>query len=156
MSTNLRSKLSSIVLLIGVMGLIGAPAFATTATSTENPELAQSPELAQNPELTVSASLTSNGPNPDVATVGNTVSAAFSVTNKTFKFLKVKLRLLLTFPAGETIPLSLTIPLAPTQTLSPQVTITVPDFLPKGVYQLTTEASDANGASSATATITIR
>jgi len=31
----------------------------------------------------------------------------------------------------------------------------VPDFLPKGVYQLTTEARDANGVSSATATITI-
>jgi hypothetical protein len=140
-STNLRSKLSSIVLLIGV--LIGAPAFASTATSM------------QNPELTVSASLTSNGPNPDVATVGNTLTAAFSVTNNTFKFLKVNLRLVLTFPAGETIPLSVTIPLAPTQTLSPQVTITVPDFLPKGVYQFTTEASDANGVSSATATITI-
>jgi hypothetical protein len=149
-STNLRSELSRIVLLIGVvMGLIGAPAFATTATSTQNPE------LAQNPELTVSASLTSNGPNPDVAAVGNTVTAAFSVTNKTFKFLKVNLRLVLTFPAGETIPLSVTIPLAPTQTLSPRVTITVPDFLPKGVYQLTTEASDANGVSSATAAITI-
>jgi len=31
----------------------------------------------------------------------------------------------------------------------------VPDFLPKGVYQLTTQASNANGVSSATATITI-
>jgi len=36
-STNLGSKLSSIVLLIGVMELIGAPAFATTATGTQNP-----------------------------------------------------------------------------------------------------------------------
>ncbi len=142
-STNLRSKLSSIVLLIGVMGLIGAPAFATTATGT------------QNPDLRVSASLTSDGPNPDIATVGNAVTAAFSVTNNTFRFLQVNLRLVLTFPAGETIPLSVTIPLAPTQTLSPDVTFTVPDFLPKGVYQLTTEASDANGVSSATATITI-
>ena len=60
-----------------------------------------------------------------------------------------------TFPAGQTIPVSVTIPLAPTQTLSPHVTFTVPDFLPKGVYQLTTEARDANGVSSATATITI-
>jgi len=142
-STNLRSKLSSIVLLIGVMELIGAPAFATTATGT------------QNPELTVSASLSSDGPNPDVAAVGNAVTAAFSVTNNTFRFLRVNLRLVLTFPAGETIPLSVTIPLAPIQTLSPDVTFTVPDFLPKGLYQLTTEASDANGVSSATATITI-
>ena len=36
-STNLGSKLTSIVLLIGVMELIGAPAFATTATGTQNP-----------------------------------------------------------------------------------------------------------------------
>ncbi len=142
-STNLRSMLSSIVLLIGVMGLIGAPAFATTATGT------------QNPDLTVSASLSSDGPDPDVATVGNAVTAAFSVTNNTFRFQEVNLRLVLTFPAGQTIPVSVTIPLAPTQTLSPHVTFTVPDFLPKGVYQLTTQASDANGVSSATATITI-
>ena len=72
-STSHRSKLSSIVLLIGVMGLIGAPAFAPTATGM------------QNPDLRVSASLTSNGPNPDVAAVGNAVTAAFSVTNNTLR-----------------------------------------------------------------------
>jgi hypothetical protein len=135
------------VLLIGVISAVGlggvSPAFATTATGT------------QNPDLTVSASLTSDGPNPDVATVGNTITAAFSVTNNTFKFLQVSLRLVLTFPAGQTIPLSVTIPLAPTQTLSPNVTFTVPDFFPKGLYQFTTEAGNGNGVSSATATITI-
>jgi hypothetical protein len=106
-------------------------------------------------ELRVSVSLASSGGDPDVATVGDTVTAALSVTNKTWEFREVALQLTLVIPDVRTFDASVKIFLAPFQTLAPKIRYTVNEYFPSGDYSLTLEAGQGNGTASATGMITI-
>jgi hypothetical protein len=153
----MRSFLISIIAASGVIG--ASPAVATTATGN------------QNPDLTVTVSIASRGaPDPDSATVRDTVDALLSVrNNKSWTFgarvEKVRLRVTLgvpfeQFPSDSSLSLSFTVFLFPQQTLRLPFDYTVGDSLPKGLYSLTLEAFEVDDAamppaSSATATLTI-
>jgi uncharacterized protein (DUF58 family) len=134
--------------IIGTIALLSLtlvwPALATTASGR------------QNPDLTVSVSLTSNGADPDVATVGDIVTVRLSVTNNTWRFEEnVNMRVVVTLPDGRPFEGAVTLPLAPFQTVAPRVTFPVSNEMPAGRYAVTLEANNGDGVSSATATLTI-
>lgn len=126
---------------------------ATTATGS------------QNPDLTVTVTLASRGtPDPEFATVGDTVDALLAVRNNknwTFppRLEEVRVRLILGIPTGQSVDASVTLHLLPGQTVRLPFDYRVNEFFPKGLYSLTLEASEVNDptapVSSATATLTI-
>lgn len=69
-------KVSSTFRRVAVMAIVALAMLATAATAS-----ATSSTGNQNPTLVVNASLVSSGVNPDVATLGDTISANLSVTN---------------------------------------------------------------------------
>ena len=127
--------------------------------------LATSAEGSQNPDLLVSVSLASRGtPNPDQATVGDTVEAVLSVENTkpwTFQFRMEEVRLNITvqMPLMPPLAVSATVFLSPEETLRVPLEFLVTEFHPKGTYSLTLEAIEVGDAaappSSATATLTV-
>jgi hypothetical protein len=153
----LGMRLGAIV-IGAVLCLSAVPAaFATEATGT------------QNPNLTVFVSLTSPDPlNPgvprDVARVGDTVVVVLSVANNkgwTFPFRpeEVRLDLTLKLPNGDPLNVSTDIFLLPEQKVRVAFDYKVPEFIPKGPYELTLAATQVRnpgaGTSSAAATIEI-
>ena len=133
-----------VALVVGTAGLaVASTALATSATGT------------QNPDLTVTASLASNGANPDQATNGDQVTARYSVTNNTAQRRRVAIKYTLQYPDGQTVTRSQKLTLAPGQTDADSFTYTVVSSFPRGTYDLTVSARDANGTSSATASITL-
>lgn len=141
---SLKVKLLVLVVALALLSFASvSTAFASASTGT------------QNPDLTVSVSLTSNGVNPDQATVGNTVTLKASVTNNTKRKLSVQLTTHVAFTGGQYSLPALTVALNPGQTLSQTASFTVESFIPKGTYSLTLSAADKNGTSSATGSISI-
>jgi uncharacterized protein YfaS (alpha-2-macroglobulin family) len=133
----------AVVGVITVLNLASvAPALAMTATG-------------ETQDFVVSIALASNGPDPDVATVGDIVTAALSVTNKTSEFQDVNVQMTLTIPGGQSFDATLPVFLSPFQTISPRVAFRVNESLAKGRYAVTLAVSNPRGTASATASITV-
>lgn len=133
--------MGALFMLLSFAGV--STAFAAAGTGT------------QNPDLTVAVSLTSNGANPNQATVGNTVTVQVSVKNNTARSLTFQLKTRIVFPGFDYTTPAVSVTLKADQTLSQTANFTVEDFIPKGTYSLTLSTSDRNGTSSATGSITI-
>jgi uncharacterized protein YfaS (alpha-2-macroglobulin family) len=142
MMTTLRMVL--LVAFTGLALLVVIPiAQATTAVGS------------QNPQLTVRASATSNGADPDRATLGDTVTVARSVTNNTAKARSVSITYTLEDPMGRSQTHTETARIGAHKTLSRSFSYIVDASYPKGVYELTVSATNSRGTSSATATLEI-
>lgn len=136
--------------LFAILAVLTLFSFASVSTAFASTGVGN-----QNPDLSVSVSLTSNGSNPDQATVGNTVTLKTSVTNTTASQLTVQLTVHVVAPGSQYTTPAISVTLQPGQTLSQTASFTVEAFLPKGMYSLTLSASDHNGTSSATGSITL-
>jgi hypothetical protein len=114
----------------------------------------------QNPDLTVTVTLASSGKDPQRATVGDTVTATWTVVNDTTKDLRVKVTLLLAPPNYGVRPVTriVTIPAKAAWTTSAATVIT--SSMSKGVFLANVRATDDFGQgyksySYATATVTV-
>lgn len=140
-----------------VQFLVIAAALAILSVASISSAFASTGSGTQNPDLTVVASLLSNGANPDVATNGNQITVNDSVKNNTAMQLHAHLSAKLMFPNGESIalgPQQITFAAGQKETLT--FSFTVNRFIPRGNYTVSISASDSKGASSATASITIK
>jgi uncharacterized protein YfaS (alpha-2-macroglobulin family) len=142
MMTTLRMGL--LVAFAGLALLVVIPiAQATTAVGS------------QNPQLTVRASATSDGADPDRATVGDTVAVASSVKNNTARARSVTISYTLEDPTGHSQTHTETVRIGARKTFSRSFSYMVDPSYPKGVYDLTVSATNSRGTSSATATLEI-
>jgi hypothetical protein len=140
----LRTRIGLLVAFVGLALLLMMPsAQATTAVGT------------QNPQLTVRASATSDGADPDRATVGDTVTVASSVRNNTASARSVSITYTLKDPTGHSESLSETVRIGAHKTFSHSFSYVVDPSIPKGVYHLTVSAKNGRGTSSATASLEI-
>ena len=149
--------ISRTLVIIGTVTVLTLSGVSTALATTDT--------KSQNPDLTVSASLASRGTlNPDEATVGDTVDVILSVKNNKhwafqFRVEEVRLSVTLQIPSMQPVTVSGTIFLLPEQTLRVAFDLKVIQFLPKGMYSLTLEASEVSDPaappSSATATLMI-
>jgi len=110
---------------------------------------------SQNPQLTVRASVTSDGADPDRATVGDTVIVTRSVTNNTARARSVTLTYALVNPTGRSQTHTETVRIGAHKTFSRSFSYIVDPSYPKGVYELTVSATNGRGTSSATASLEI-
>ena len=110
---------------------------------------------SQNPQLSVRASATSNGADPDRATVGDTVTVASSVTNNTARARSVTITYTLEDTTGHSQTQTETVRIGAHKTLSRSFSYVVDPSIPKGVYHLTVSATNNGGTSSATASVEI-
>jgi len=138
-------RLVTLAVLVGAVGLGGASiAIANTGSGS------------QNPDLTVTASLQSSGFNPELATVGDSITAGSSLTNNTSSVQKADVSATIVAPDGTVMyaaSRTVTLPRGKTSSVSYSLPV-LPSYAP-GTYTLTVSAANANGASSASATITI-
>jgi hypothetical protein len=154
----MRKRIDSrlvMILTVATVLILGdvSAALATTETGS------------QNQDFTVSVSAASVGtPDPDVATVGDTVRVVLSVKNNRswsggLEPDDVQLRVTLQIPLDAPYTVSFTISMYPGQTLQLPLEFTVRDSFPTGAYALTLEAIEvrdpAAPVSSATATLTV-
>ena len=110
----------------------------------------------QNPQLTVRASATSEGADPDRATVGDTVTVAGSVKNNTAKKQTALVTVTARDPQGSSIYTnSENVSLRPGKTISSSYSYVVDESYQKGNYEITVSATNAKGTSNATATFEI-
>jgi uncharacterized protein YfaS (alpha-2-macroglobulin family) len=110
---------------------------------------------SQNPQLSVRASATSDGADPDRATVGDTVTVASSVTNNTARARSATITYTLEDTTGHSENLSETVRIGAHKTVSRSFSYVVVPSIPKGVYHLTVSATNNGGTSSATASVEI-
>ena len=110
---------------------------------------------SQNPQLTVRASVTSDGADPDRATLGDTVTVASSVKNNTARARSVTITYTLEDPTGRSQTHMETVRIGAHETFSRSFSYIVDANYPKGVYELTVSATNSKGTSSATATLEI-
>lgn len=136
-----------LAMLLGGLSLLAGPAFATSGTGS------------QNPDLTVTVSLTNSGGgadgNVDTATVGENLTVSGSLTNNTSRSQLVTVQLTLTGPDGFRVSYSVPLSVAAHKTAQVSFDLPVQDTFPTGAYDLSAAASNRNGASSATASIEI-
>jgi hypothetical protein len=144
-STILRlGAFAAVMAVIAVVG--GSAAFATSGND------------ATNGSILVTASLISSGANPDVATAGDTVIEAYSVTNlsTTDKDLS-RIFVNSDLPAGPHIAVDHLMNLGPGKTQSWSRPVKISSSTPSGVYTLSIASVEAGvidpSASSATVTI---
>jgi hypothetical protein len=127
---------------LGALGLLiavaAAPALATSATGS------------QNPEVTVYVALT-----PDIATPGTMVMQTASVTNNTRATLVVVLISRFVSPKGSASAEPLAVALRPGESLIQTVTYPITDEDPAGQYELNLAATAARGTSRAKAGFTV-
>jgi hypothetical protein len=131
--------------LVGAV-VLGGASFAAANTGSGS----------QNPDLTVTASFQSSGIDAERATLGDTVLAGSSLTNNTASVLKADVSAVIVGPNGAVMyqkSRSVTLPRGKTSSVSSSLPV-LASYLP-GVYTLTVSASNANGVSSASATITV-
>jgi hypothetical protein len=132
----LTLKLLIVSVVAGALMLAGAAAaFADTGS--------------QNADFTVSVDLV-----PDVAAVGDTVSASASVTNNTVRWQFAKLCLSVTVDTSAPYSACKSILLAPKQALSFSYSLVLPYSAPGTTATIGLSASNANGTSSASDSIT--
>ena len=144
MTTKFRASI--MMTLFAVAFLIATPlAQATTDVGS------------QNPQLEVSASAASIGtPDPDRATIGDTVEVDGSVTNKTTKKRSALVTVTVRDPQGSSIYSdSKKVSLGPGETRASAFSYVVDESYLKGNYEVTVSATNAKGTSSATATLEI-
>jgi uncharacterized protein YfaS (alpha-2-macroglobulin family) len=110
---------------------------------------------SQNPQLSVRASATSDGADPDRATVGDTVTVASSVTNNTARARFVSITYTLEDTTGHSESVSETVRIGAHKTVSRSFSYVVDPSIAKGVYHLTVSATNNGGTSSATASLKI-
>ena len=145
----LRSMTLSRRVLLATMtasALIAAKALATMSCGSKNPQ------------LTVCASLLSNGANPDLATLYDTIMGSASVTNNTTTLQTPTVFITITAPNGmsttlfnEVVP----IPAGQTASLSDSWTVGTTWPTDPGKYVGRVQATNANGTSSAEAIIAV-
>ena len=143
-----------VILAAATILMLGAASAALATTGTGS----------QDRDFAVSVAAGAVGiPDPDVATVGDTVRVVLSVKdNKAwsfeFKHDDVQLRVTLQTPVGEPYKVSFQIAMGPGQTLRLPFEFTVHNSYPKGTYALTLDAIEVKHPvpmSTATATLTI-
>ncbi len=136
-------RLVTLVALVGAVVLAGASiAIANTASGS------------QNSDFTVTATLASSGPDSERATAGDNVTASASLTNNTASVQKADVSAVIVGPDGAVMyqkSRSVTLPRGKTSSASYDLPV-LSGYLP-GIYTLTVSAANANGASSASATI---
>lgn len=142
MSRLLRPAILILVLAGMVMAGPGHAA-ATTATGS------------QNPQLTVTVSLRSDGQDPDRATVGDEVTASFSVTNNRNVADTVRITGTVLTPSGQTFRATERRTLGPKETYAFSYSYYVDASFEKGTYRFRIAARNAAGISRATARIEI-
>ena len=139
-----KMRMVLLVAFAGLALLVAIPiAHATTAVGS------------QNPQLTVRVSATSDGVDPDRATVGDTVTVASSVRNNTARARSVTITYTLEDPAGGSQTHSETVRIGAHKTFSRSFSYVVDPSYQKGVYALRVSATNARGTSSATASLEI-
>jgi uncharacterized protein YfaS (alpha-2-macroglobulin family) len=139
-----KMRIGFLVAFAGLALLVAIPiAHATTAVGS------------QNPQLTVRVSATSDGVDPDRATVGDTVTVASSVRNNTARARSVTITYTLEDPAGGSQTHSETVRIGAHKTFSRSFSYVVDPSYQKGVYALRVSATNARGTSSATASLEI-
>jgi len=143
------SRLMMILAASTLLTLGGASAaLATTGTGS------------QNQDFTVSVSAQSVGtPDPDVATVGDTVRVVLSVTNNKsftlrFKPDDVQLRVTLQTPLSEPYTISFTISMFPGQRLQLPFEFRVSAAFPRGTYSLPLDALEVRDPAAPVSTAT--
>jgi uncharacterized protein (DUF58 family) len=136
---SLKARILLAAVAVGLMALLAAPtAMATSSCGT------------QNPDLTVCVSVS-----PDQATNGDTVTATACVTNNTDVTRRVLIAATLTTPSGESYPYRIRTRIGPGETVCRTETFTVQPYFPRGTYTLTVSATDRNGTSSASGSVTL-
>jgi hypothetical protein len=136
-------RLVTLALVSAVVVIGGAStALASLATAT------------QNAEITVVASLESTG-GDGVATAGDTVTANVAVTNNAARKQVVKVSATLTGPDGVLYSRGPSVMLSPGETYSASDSLLLTSSTPAGSYTLTITASNKNGSSSASTSITV-
>jgi hypothetical protein len=136
----LSSRALALSVALLMFGLVGQ-AQATEATGS------------QNPQLTVWVSLQSDGEDPDRATAGDQVTAAYSVTNNGNSRKVVRITGVVVTPSGQRFTQTERRPLEAKETYSFSYTYAVDPAFEKGVYRLTIRATNPAGTSRATARI---
>lgn len=136
------------VLIVGVVA--GALIWGGAGTA-----LASSGTGNQNPDLTVAVSLVSSGADPDKATVGDTITASYSLVNNTTRYQLVRVSPSLAGPAGAIYSISFWAVLAPGKTYSASVSYPVLEAFPAGLYTVALSASNYRGASTASASLEV-
>jgi hypothetical protein len=143
----IAGRFLALVMLVAALTLLAGPAFATSGTGT------------QNPDLTVAVSLSNSGGGADgdvdTATAGELVTVAGALTNNTSRSQYVTVRLTLAGPDGFTVSYAVPVFVGAHQTAKVSFDLPVQDYYPTGAYDLTAAASNRNGTSSATASIEI-
>jgi len=139
----ITSRLAAAAALACVALLTAVPAFATSATGT------------QNPDLTVRSVLRStNATSPaTTAAVGDTVTARGSARNNTSSTIVAAIRITLVAPDGSKRSVRFVRELAPGQRVSRSYSFVDQAWMPTGTYKLRVAATDANGTSAATSRI---
>ena len=145
--------MSRFTLRLVTLALVSAVVVIGSASSA----LASLAAASQNADLTVVASLESSNPaGGDVATVGDIVTASASITNNSKGKQVVKVSSTLTAPDGTLLSgRSPSTNLAPGETYTASDSIVVKPVAGPGTYVLTVTASNRNGSSSASTSITV-
>jgi hypothetical protein len=140
----ITSRLAAAAAVACVALLAVVPAFATSATGT------------QNPDLTVRSVLRStNATSPwTTAAVGDTVTARGCVQNNTSSPVLARIRITLVAPDGTKHSLAYYRELAAGQRACRSYSFVDQAGMPTGTYKLRVAATDANGTSAATSKIT--
>jgi hypothetical protein len=131
--------------LVSAVVVIGGASTALASVATDT----------QNAEITVVASLQSSGIDAEQATTGDTVTASGSVTNNAARKQVVKVTTTLAGPSGVLYSHSSAVMLSPSETYSASDSLVLAEGTPVGSYTLSITASNKNGASSTSASITV-
>jgi len=152
-TTTGEGRLSRFTLRLVTLALVSAVVVIGGASSA----LASLAAASQNADLTVVASLTSNNAGgSDQAAVGDIVTASASITNNSKSKQVVKVSSTLTAPDGTVLSgRSPSTNLAPGETYTSSDSIVVKPGTAAGSYVLTVTASNKNGSSSASTSITV-
>jgi hypothetical protein len=146
-----EGRLSRFTLRLVTLALVSA-VVVIGGTSTALASLATA---TQNSDITVVASLESSAADTSLATVGDTVTATGSVTNNSLRKQVVKVTTTLAGPSGTLYSHSSSIPLSASETYSASDSLLLAEGTPTGEYTLTITASNKNGSSSASTSITV-
>ena len=131
--------------LVSTVVVIGGASTALASLATDT----------LNADITVVASLQGSGIDPDLATTGDTVTASGSVTNNSARKQVVKVTTTLAGPTGTLYSHSSAVMLSPSETYGASDSLVLAEGTPAGSYTLTIAASNKNGTSSASTSITV-
>lgn len=130
-------KMVLVSVVVGALMLVGSGAALADTGS-------------QNPNYTVTVNI-----EPDVAAAGDMVTASYAISNNTASWKITKLCLSLQVDDGSAYPLCKYVVLPPSRTLSLSFSFTLPYSVPGTTVTVGLSASDSNGTSSASDSITL-